>query len=43
MQLDLLLGWNPPGWNERELHDELWRLTRIAVRNWLRHASEDLI
>ncbi len=40
MQLDqgLSFGWDPPGWNERELHDELWRLTRLAVRNWLRQA-----
>ena len=29
------LGWDPPGWNQRELHNELWSLTRIALRNWL--------
>jgi hypothetical protein len=30
-------GWDPPGWNERELHEELWTVTRSAVRNWLRN------
>jgi hypothetical protein len=33
---DIAFGWDPPWWNERELHEELWKLTRIAVRNWLR-------
>lgn len=39
MQIDqeLAFGWDPPFWNERELHDELWRLTRISLRNWLKH------
>jgi hypothetical protein len=27
--------WDPPGWNERELNDELRSLTRLAIRNWL--------
>ncbi len=38
MQLDqdLAFGWDPPGWNERELYYELWALTRIALRNWLK-------
>ena len=36
---DLAFGWDPPWWNERELHDELWGLTRVAVRNWLRKPS----
>jgi hypothetical protein len=38
MQLDqdLGFGWDPPGWDERELHRELWSLTRIAMRNWLK-------
>ena len=37
MQLDqdLAVGWHPPGLDERELHDELWGLTRAALRNWL--------
>jgi hypothetical protein len=30
-------GWDPPGWNERELYSELWTLTRVALRNWLRN------
>lgn len=39
MQLDqdLAFGWDPPWWNERELHEELWGLTRIALRNWLKN------
>ena len=38
MQLDqdLAFGWDPPWWNESELHKELWGLTRLAVRNWLK-------
>jgi hypothetical protein len=38
MQLDQDrdFGWDPPGWNERELADELGSLTRLAIRNWLR-------
>jgi hypothetical protein len=34
---DLRFGWDPPEWNERELHRELWGLTRVALRNWLRN------
>lgn len=30
-------GWDPPGWNERELYSELWTVTRVALRNWLRN------
>jgi hypothetical protein len=39
MQLDQgrALGSDPPWWNERELHEELWNLLRIAARNWLRN------
>jgi hypothetical protein len=33
---ELDLGWDPPGWDQRELHGELWTVTRTAVRNWLR-------
>jgi hypothetical protein len=41
MQLDqdLAFGWDPPWWNEFELHEELWGLTRIALRNWLKNPS----
>ncbi len=41
MQLDqnLDFGWDPPWWNERELHNELWGLTWVAVRNWLKSPS----
>lgn len=34
---DLAFGWDPPGWNEYKLHGELWGLTRIALRNWLKN------
>ena len=30
-------GWDPPGWDERELHRQLWTVTRVALRNWLRN------
>jgi Apea-like HEPN len=38
MQLDQdrALGWDPPWWNEREIHWELWAVTKVALRNWLR-------
>jgi hypothetical protein len=41
MELDIgrAMGWDPPGWNERGLHDELWSITRIALRNWLEASS----
>ena len=44
MQLDqdLAFGWDPPWWNERELHEELWSLTRVAVRNWLKNPPADV-
>jgi hypothetical protein len=35
MDDDCAVGWGPPWWNERELQEELWRLTSTAVRNWL--------
>ena len=37
MDEDLAFGWDPPGLNERELHDELWGITRLALRNWLKN------
>ncbi len=33
---DIAFGWDPPWWEERELHAELWGTARIAVRNWLK-------
>jgi Apea-like HEPN len=38
MQLDQdrHFGCDPPGWGEFELNSELWALTRVAARNWLR-------
>ena len=43
MQIDrgLTFGWDPPGWNERELHSELWSLTRACLRNWLKSPPAD--
>ncbi len=37
MDQDLAFGWDPPGWNERELHSKLWSITRLALRNWLKN------
>jgi hypothetical protein len=34
---DLAFGWDPPYWNEQELIHELWGLTRVALRNWLKN------
>lgn len=36
---DLAFGWDPSWWNERELHSELWGVTRIALRNWLKNPA----
>jgi hypothetical protein len=33
------MGWDPPWHNHQELHHELWTLTRIAMRNYLRSPS----
>jgi hypothetical protein len=30
-------NWDPPWWNERELNEELGKLTRTALRNWLKN------
>lgn len=42
MQIDRArsFGWDPPGWNEDQLHRELWSVTRFAIRNWLKRAGE---
>ena len=32
---DLSFSWDPPGWDERELDEELRSLTRLAIRNWV--------
>ena len=34
---DLAFGWDPPGRNEGKLHGELWGLSKVALRNWLRN------
>jgi hypothetical protein len=39
MQLDqdLAFGFDPWDFNESELHRELWSITRLALRNWLKN------
>lgn len=36
MDQDTDFGWSPPEEKEKELLQELWGLTRIAMRNWLK-------
>lgn len=36
MDQDAHFGWAPPEQKEKDLMDELWGLTRIAMRNWLK-------
>jgi hypothetical protein len=31
---DISFGWDPPWLKGRELHEELWGLTRTVIRNW---------
>jgi hypothetical protein len=38
---DHVFGWDPPWMEQRELHDELWNLARIALRNWLRNPPQE--
>ncbi|HBI42287.1 MAG TPA: hypothetical protein DDY78_05435 [Planctomycetales bacterium] len=37
MDQDTDFGWAPPEQKEKDLMDELWGLTRIAMRNWLKN------
>jgi hypothetical protein len=37
MDQDLAFGLDPIDWNEAELHRELWSITRLALRNWLKN------
>ena len=37
MDQDSDFGWAPPEQNDKDLLEELWGLTRIAMRNWLRN------
>ena len=39
MDQDGDFGWAPPEQKERNLIDELWGLTRIAMRNWLKNPN----
>lgn len=45
MELDReipIMGWTSPGFKEREQYSNLWRLTRTALRNWLKSRSHYL-
>jgi hypothetical protein len=39
MDQDLDFGWHPPESNEHELQNELWSITGLALRNWLKNPS----
>jgi hypothetical protein len=43
MQLDqdLAFGFDPSDFNEYDLHRELWSITRLALRNWLKNPAAD--
>jgi hypothetical protein len=45
MQLDqqATFGWDPVAWNDRDLHFDLWRLARTAIRSWLREMTEAVV
>jgi hypothetical protein len=45
MELDqtAAFGWDPVGWNDWELHSELWALTRTAIRSWLREMTDAIV
>lgn len=34
-------GWDPPLYREGGLHNELWMLTRLAIRHWLNDWAPD--
>jgi|tagenome__1003787_1003787.scaffolds.fasta_scaffold20986668_4 hypothetical protein len=36
MDEDLGFGWGPPDHDEQQLQTELWSITRLALRNWLK-------
>jgi hypothetical protein len=35
MDRDADFGWSPPEQGDKDLMDELWRLTKLSMRNWL--------
>jgi hypothetical protein len=39
MDQDLAFGLDPADWNEADLHRDLWSITRLALRNWLKNPS----
>ena len=38
-----VFGWDPPGSNQTDLHRELWSLTRMAARNWLKSPNSSAV
>jgi hypothetical protein len=41
MQLDqnVAFGWDPPFWGQFQLNETLWRVARMAVRDWIRNPT----
>jgi hypothetical protein len=37
MDQDTDFGWSPPEQNEKDIMEELWGITRLALRNWLKN------
>ncbi len=37
MDQDAALGWSPPEQNDEDLMEELWSLTKLSMRNWLKN------
>jgi hypothetical protein len=40
---DLAIGWDPPWRHQNQLHGELWRISRIALRNYLRNPPDESV
>jgi hypothetical protein len=41
MDQDLAFGLDPPDFNDGELHRELWSITHLAMRNWLKNPQKN--
>ena len=39
MDQDADFGWAPPEQKEKDIMKELWGLTRIGMRNWLKNPT----
>jgi hypothetical protein len=37
MDQDAHFGWSPPEQNDEDLMRELWGLTKLSMRNWLKN------